>query len=334
MEKPKEKEISLKSTKNELLDAYNELLTKVKDEKSDDRKINKQKADEDKIINSASQNSTEKIIKDLGETKLTISRSLDELGEKLVSEYKKLTDLQNAINIEKSYLDEIYQIKIEADSLAALLGAQKEKKIEFENEIEKKKLDFEEEMIQKRLQWKTEQDAFEAARKERDSQLKKERIREEEEYNYNQLLTRKKDNDEYNEKKITLEKNFNEREAAIAQREKEYLELNVKVETFVTELQKAQEDVKNAVTAELETKHKFQADLLNKELDGERKLNKQIITSLENKIKEQEIQIKKLSERADDSISQVHSIAMKAVEGSQKGFTGSNSDKSPDVSKS
>lgn len=318
------KEVSIKSTKNELLEAYNEALEKIKELKSTDRKVEKKKEEEKKIIESAIEQSPETIIKSLGEIKLGTVKAIDGIGETLIAEHRKLTELQQAIDIEKKYLEEIFDLKAGADSLSALLQAQKEKKESFEQEIEAK-----------RIQWKQEQENYEFQKKERDAQIKKEREREQEEYNYNLKLQRKKDADQYAAQKLELEKELAnkkaavekelaEREALVTAREKEFAELKAKVEAFPVELDKGIKETEKSVTEKIELKYKHQAELAAKEIEGERKLNKQMIASFESKIKEQEDLIRQLTQKANDAGIQVQNIAIKAIEGAspQRSFSG------------
>jgi hypothetical protein len=320
------KEISTKSPKNEILAAYNELLAKVKEQKTTDRKTEKLKDEEAKIVGTATQNTAENIVKALGNVKLESVKMLDQLGERLFAELKKLTDLQQAIDIESNRLDEIFEIKVTTDSLAALLLAQKEKKAAFEMEMEEKKKLYEEEMNQKKLLWKQEQESYDLQKKEREVQVKKERQREEEEYNYAQQLKRKKDNDLYEARKAELEKELTVREAALATREKELVDLKARVEAFPSELEKAIKETERSVKEKLEFNYKHQAELASKDIESERKLTKQMITSFETKIKEQEDLIHQLTHKASEAVSQVQSIAIKAIEGAsaQRVFSGSH----------
>ncbi len=340
------KEVSLRSSKNEILDAYNELLAKIKEQKIADRKVEKKKEDEEKIVESAIQSSDEKILKGLTDVKLEIVKQVDSIGEQLMNEHKKLTELQQAIEIEKKYLDEIYEIKINVDSLSALLAAQKEKKAAVEIEMQEKREQFDEEMIEKKLQWRQEQDNYELQKKERDAQSKKDRQREEEEYNYNVQLKRKKDADIYDaqktalekeltEKKAAVEKELAERETAITSKEKEFAELKAKVDTFPVELERVKKETEKLVTERIEFTYKHDVELSAKEIDGDRKLNKQIIVSLEAKIKEQEELIKQLTLKTNEAGLQVQAIAIKAIEvaSSQRAYI-STHEKTSESSKS
>lgn len=329
-----EPEVTLKSTKTEILDAYNALLKKTKEQKPVDRQIEKEKAEKVQIVETAAQNSEEKIVKGLADLKLGITKALDETEQQLLGEFKRLNGMRQAIGIEKKNLEEIHEIRAEADSLAALLLAQKERKQAFEVEIQQKKSEFETEMMQKRLQWKKEQDEYERIRKEREEEVKKSRQREEEEYSYNLRLQRKKDEDAYaankaaqekelQEKKLILEKAWLERENDLSVRERELLDLRARVEAFPAELEQAVKATEQAVTERLQFTYRYEKAMLAKETEGERKLSQQIIKSLEAKIKEQDELIQQSTQKANEAGMQVQNIAIKAIEGAStwRGFT-------------
>lgn len=317
---------SEKNTKTEILAAYHELLTKFKEQKVQDVKEEKKKSEDLKIVQKAGELSVESIIKNIGSTKLEILNALDELSEKLTQEFRKLSDLKKAIEIETKNLDELYEIKVNTDTLGALLLAQKEKKAAFELDMEKKRAALDEEISQKRSSWKIEQENFENLKKERDLQQKKDRQREEEEYTYNLQLKRKKDSDTYSEskaqlekelleKKSVFEKEYSEREAAILAKENEYAELKSKVDQFPALLEKALKENEEKISERLELTYKHQSELVKKEMESEKKLGQQTITLLQAKIKEQEEQLKQLSIKANEYSTQVQTIAIKAIEG-------------------
>jgi hypothetical protein len=320
------KAISDKNTKTEILDAYNEMVEKLKEQKAMDSKAVKKEAEEKETLKKASLHSDEGIVRSMADLKLEIIKSMDGLGERLIAEYKKLTELEQAIAIESKTIEDIYRIKVEAESLTALLVAQKEKRAAFEAEIEEKGADFDEDMSQKKLLWKKEQEDYEFAKKDRDAQSKKERQREEDDFQYSLQLKRKKDNDAYEEKKAVLEKTLAEKKAAfekessereeyLSSKEKEFEDLQKKVELFSKELEKAVKDTEKTVTERLGFTYKHEAELASKEIEGERKLYQQKVAALELKIKEQDDLIKQLTLKANEAGLQVQSIAIKAIEG-------------------
>jgi hypothetical protein len=323
-------EISEKSTKSQILQAYNDALSKLKEQKQEDRRVERKREDDTKIVKQASENSIDKIVNGISRTKVDIMNALDEVSERLTDEFKKFENLKKAIEIESNYLNDVYEIKVNADSLSALLLAQKDKKAAFESDMESKKETFDSDMFQKRIQWKTEQDNYESQKKERDQQLKKERQYEEEEYNYNLQLKRKKESDAYTEQKLKLEreltdkkesveKELTEREKLVAVRENEFNALKQQAENFPKEIEKAVKETEKSVTERIEFKYRHQSELEKKEMEGERLLNKQMVQSLENKINEQSELIKQLTQKVNESGEKVQTIAIKAIESSSAG---------------
>ncbi|MCX5814037.1 MAG: hypothetical protein NT178_16065 [Proteobacteria bacterium] len=320
------KTLSDKNTKTEILEAYNDLLEKMKEQKAMDVKAIKKEVEEKETVKKASQHSVEGIVQNMADLKLEIIKSMDGLGERLITEYKKLTELQQAIDVETKTIEDIYNIKVEAESLTALIAAQRDKRVAFEAEMEQKKADFDNDITQKRFLWKKEQDDFEFVKKEREAQSKKERQREEEDYLYNLQLKRKKEADAYEgntanlekgltEKKAAFEKEFSEREANLSAREKELADLKIRVESFPKELEEAIKDAEKSVTERLNFTYSHEAELASKEIEGDRKLYQQKIAALESKISEQDDLIKQLTQKANEAGLQVQSIAIKAIEG-------------------
>ena len=102
----------------------------------------------------------------------------------------------------------------------------------------------------------------------------------------------------------------------IISQEKEFMELKSKVDSFSTELDKAVKLTEKSVTEKLLTQYNFEKQLFSKDVESDKKLKEQIITSLELKIKEQEKLIVEFTKKADISGNQVKEIAVKALEGS------------------
>ena len=147
------KEISGKSTKTDILQAYEELLTRIEREKGSGSQNEESSKETEPVSKVLRHYSVDTIIKNLADSKLSVVKSLDSLEEQLIGEHKKLVEIQQVIESEKQKLETVYEIKTNVDSLAALLLAQREKKEEFEAEIKQERKAFEEEMAEKRLQW-------------------------------------------------------------------------------------------------------------------------------------------------------------------------------------
>lgn len=310
-----EKEVSIKNTKNEILQAYDELLKKVQEQKKQDAKGISVQEKKEETVKKASGLSNEAIVKDIAGLKISLNASLEKLEDSLLEEYRKFSEVKEALDNETMRLEEVYQISVNVDSLAALLLAQKEKKVEFETEMEEKKSLFEQEMKVARENWQSEKQKFEELLKEQKAEKEKLRKREEEEYNYNLSVQRKKEENAYQEKKAMLEKEIEIKEKEWQEKEAEFQRLQQEVEKFPKEVEGAVKQAKEDVTKELSSKHKYEVDLSKNETDGEIKLMKQTIQTLESKIKEQTAFIDQLTKKSDHAAEQVKDIAVKAIEG-------------------
>ncbi len=333
---------SLKNTKNEILSAYEELLKKMADKKTDEPKKVQEMQRQETIVKKAEGLSNETIIKGLAGLKVEITSSLDKLGEKFVEEYKKFEELQQAIQTEKKNLEELYQLSASTDSLSVMLLAQKEKKEQFEQETTARKTEldekikvekerFETEMAERKTQWKKEQEIIQEKLKEENEKTVKTRKREEDEYQYALQLARKKETDLYEEKKQKLEKELTEKKAAfekaVAERETnlklaetELAELRLKSAAFPKELEKAVDAAVKAASEKTETVFRFEKELREKEVAGEIKLKEQTIQTLNTKINDLETSLKELSQKAVTAETSVKDIAIKAIEHSSKPY--------------
>lgn len=337
-----ESNVTVKNTKNQILDAYNDLLQKLQVQRTEEPKKVQEQQKKEKLVSSAKSLSNQGIVKGIAELKVNLSSALDQLGDKFVTEYKNFEELQQAINVEKQNLEDLYQLSANTDSLAVMLLAQKEKREQFELEMAERKLELTEkinlekenhetEIQGKRVLWKKEQAEQVLTVKEEAAKTKKEREREGEEYQYNLKINRKKEIDQYEEKKQKLEKEltekktafekeFQERKTKIEEAETELLELRKKNTAFPAEMEKAVNEAVKATTEKLQSAHQFEKELKEIEVEGELKLKDQTIDTLKTKIKEMETSIKEMSQKTITAESSVKDIAIKAIESSSKPY--------------
>jgi hypothetical protein len=322
-----EKKVTPSSTKNEILNAYNQLLGKIQESKHDNPKNEQEIKVRNETVAAAADLSDEKIIGQISSLKLTLNTTLDKIEDDLITEFERLLKIREAIAIEDQRLKDLYQINAGADSLAAILASQKEKKEEFDQETAFRKKEFEEELKTQKLNRDKDLKLWEEKRKEAEELLKKQRSREEEEYNYNLQLARKKDQDQYEQKKAKLEKDLavkketfeneiNTREQTVAVAEKELTELRLKAEKFPSELEKAVQAAIKETTAHLEKEHKYDKQLVLKDHEGEVKLKIQQIESLQARIKDLEVQLKQAYSKAENAENNSKEITIKAIQSS------------------
>ncbi len=322
-----EKKLTPTSTKSEILNAYNDLVKKIQESKQENPKAEQEKKVKETTVENAAKLTDEEIIGAISALKLSLNSKLDKIEDDLTSERQKLARIREAIAVEDQRLKDLYQINAGADSLAAILAAQKEKKEEFELEMASRKSELEEEIKQEKLSRDKETKLLEEKRKEAEDALKKQRTREEEEYKYNLQLVRKKDKDEYEQKKAALEKELIQkmesfesgikvREQTVVAAEKELAELRAKAENFPLELEKAVQTAIKETTAQLEKEYKYERQLLLKDHEGEIKLKSQQIESLMAKIKDLEVQLKQAYGKAESAENNSKEITLKAIQSS------------------
>lgn len=323
-------DISTKNTKNEILDAYHEALQEIKSlKKVGSKQEIKLEQDKQEVIKLASKKNAQEIVTELTHLKMGIVQSLEDLEQQLLREQKKLINLNQSIDFQTKELEELYEIRVNLDTLSALLQAQKQSKETFEKEMLVQRSTFNEDMLQKRSAWKREQDEVMTLWKEQETLQKKSRQREEEEYGYKRNLDRQKDQDQYNnqkqllekelvEKKTIFEKAFAEREANIILNEQELQKLKTQVEGFPKKLQDTIAETEKTITERLKFKHDYEVKLTQKEVEGEKKLHQQMIAALELKIAQQEKQIAALTDKANHAGLQVQEIAVKAIDGAAR----------------
>jgi hypothetical protein len=328
--------ISLTNTKQEMLDAYNELVKKLDEKRAAESKP-EEKIEEKSVKNAvdlADSLSLDGIVKGIGTMKAEIGALLNQLSEKLEREVGKYDTVKKGLDAKEAELREIYEIQKSASSLGALLEAQSLKRVEFEAEMAEKKEALTLEIQSVRAEWEKEKKLHEIEIKERDAVEAKKRERENEEYKY--AMTREqqlaKDQFEaekakYEEEKAKLErelllrkeaaeKEYAEREQAIRQSEEELNELRKKVSLFPKDLETTiSREVKSAVErVQLDSTNR--EELLKKEFEGERNVFTTRVAALEKVVQEQNAQIAKLTQQLEKAYNQVQDIAVKAVEGS------------------
>jgi len=322
------KTVNKTSKKEDIWDAYNELVAKLEEKANEEPKKKQENMQQNEIIKSTTDMNAEKIIKNIAALKSNLSASLDSLEETMLQEFKKLEFIKKSIEIEEAKIKNTFDIQTNAHSLIALVTLQKEQKESFEIEMNELRMNFESEMNSKREQWKHENEDTEKANKDKKSENDKQRKREEEEYQYNLTLNRKKENDAFiekqellekglAEKKATFEKEFVEREVAIKNTENELKELRKKVAGFPDEINAAVTSSEERLTEKLTSAFEFEKQLAAKQIEGDNKLKDQTIQTLKEKIKDIEASVKELTQKAIVAEAGVKDIALKAIESSR-----------------
>ncbi len=321
------KKLSMSSTKQEMMDAYQGALKLLEDKKETELKPEK-KLEEKKTkeaVRIADSLSSEGVVQEISGLKIEIGKVLTQIGDKLEDEVNKFKAIQSAIELREKELQELYEIEKSALTLAALIETQNQKRQQFEAEMAARKEELSQDIQTQRLEWGKEKEEYEGQIKERDLTEKKRREREKEEYDYSfkrqQMLAKDKFEDEKAKlekeiqlKKAQMENELKEREKVIAQKEEELNELRKKVSLFPKELETAVGKAVKETSERLSLEAKNKEELLKKEFTGERNVLTTRIESLEKTAKEQSAQVAGLTQFLEKANQKVQEIAVKALE--------------------
>jgi hypothetical protein len=331
--KPATKKLSATNTKQEMLDAYNELVaqleTKRESDASPEQKVVEKAARQ--VVAVADALTADGIIRDIGGLKAEIGKMLTTLSDRLEQETGRYGAVKQAIAEKEKELAEIYEIQKAASSL---IEAQNQKRDEFEVDMAERKSALFREIEETRQEWQKEKAQRTAEVKEQETVETKKRAREKEEYEYAQLRERQAARDAFEkeqagfaeakerlEREIAVrreqsDREFSAREQAIANQEQELADLRARVAAFPKELEAAVAREGKLVAEKVQSEAKFRLELLQKEFEGARNVFEAKIASLEALVKDQAARMLALGEQVEKSYVQVQAIAVKAVEGS------------------
>ena len=319
-------DITPKSTKAEVLGAYNKLIKEQENLLSRDRLEEKEDSTKIDKVAKATKNDKKDIIHKIADLKIDINSSLDDLSKNLVEEKIKLDEIQEAKKIESGNLEDLYEIKTNAKTLEALLISQKKQKEVFEEEIERRKIELERDIADKKIKWDKEQEDHNIQEKEKIRLLKIEKAREEDEYHYKIKIRDQKDKDDYEQKKIKIERELEQKQKqvnddigrrleAIKGQEEELKELREAKKSYDKDLKDAAETAKSETIKQLEIRYKYESQLKAKDSDATISLLNQTILSLKEKLAEKEKVLESMQKQVGASQSHSQELAKKVVEG-------------------
>lgn len=308
--------ITSKSTKSQILDAYNKAIKKLNEiEASKDAPVSQKESQMKKETFEAA----DKIV------------AMGILNPEITCQYKSL---ELAIEMKKNELKDLYDLEVEANSLTAMINAHKDTQRELEEEAKENKKAIEAEIKALEAGLKAKKEEVENEVAEERERVSKIRQREEEEYQYNLKRKQQLEDDEW-------EDNKKARESVIASREEELVNKGkelVEKEAYIADLEdkvasipdqvasayeegkkegKAKADKSNAFEVRsLETKHKYevqnlqnQIDRLGQDLETEKSKN----NDLQNKLDDAYTQMRELATNTVQSVGGVKILSNDTV---------------------
>lgn len=255
------------------------------------------------------------VVNDVSALGLRVSKALNDVSVQLVAEVERLTRVREAVEIEQRELQRLHKVDIVATALDQLV-----------QDHEARKQAFQEEMAAARAEWESETADHERAAREYEESLRKQRQRENDEFEYRKALERKKAQDKYDEeqrlrdrqnreKQEALEKSWQEREAALKAGEDEIVQLRRDVEAFPGRLAQEVERAVGEVRKQAEQERQQQLLVVTKDAESDRRVAELRIRTLEETAARQADQLAALQRQLDQAKQQVQDIAVKAIEG-------------------
>lgn len=291
------------STKAEIMSAYEELLEQIKNERKDSTALRQELEKKQILLEKAGNAVKAGATLSLQQIRKALNEQLDVVEEGLSEEQQKYETLRQGTAALKQELDNLHQIKAEAESLEALIMANRQAKEKLEKDLEARRLALEADIKETQTKWAREQEGYEY-------DLKLKRRNEQDAYSEKKAKMDK----ELSDKKVEFDKTIAEREQAVAAQEEELKRLRKESETFEPRLQTAVQQAEKAAIERLTREFDYQQKLQIKDLEAELKLRDQMIRSLETKVKEQQEQLAAMSAKTDQAGQQVKDIALKAIE--------------------
>lgn len=278
-------------------------------------------------VAAADELSSDGVVRSIGELKSTIARTLTQLSDRLEEEIGKYSQIRRAIAAKDVELKEIYEIQRTASTLLAMIDTQRRQQEEVQREFEAEKAQLSAEIETTRAEWEKEKRQHDQEVKDRDAAEQKRRQRELEEYKYSfareQQLAADHSTDavgkverELSERKTQLDREWSEREKAMAEREQELADLRARAAGFADELDAAARRAVADASERLQQQHQSAQELLRRELEGEKNVLATKIAALERTTQEQAEQLARLEQQAEKAYAQVQEIAVRAIEGS------------------
>lgn len=306
-----------RKSKAEVQQEFEKIETQVDSEKASvDLKADEAaKIREQEVKETVSEISVESVVQKIGGLGVEISKYLSDVSWRLMTGTNLLTSLREAVTIEKKELEKLHKFDIAKTAIDLLIEEYRQTKESLKKEME-----------EQRAVWVREQEEQENGAREQEEALKKQRTREKEEYEYQKMLERKKEENAYEEAQRTLErknkekqeaveKSWAEREVALKAQEEELARLKKEESGFPARIKvEVDKEVANSLARE-KNQHEQKILLLQKESETEKRVAELRIKSLEETVARQFSQIESLSNRLDEAKKQVQDIAIKAIEG-------------------
>jgi len=319
-----------KNTKTQILDAYNELLTKLNTQanaKHDPAaEVKAKKVSE--TLDGAAKTVSESVEDQIAALQKTMQSVLVNLSGSFADKVKEYSTVEEAIAIKKAELKEVHEIEAEAFSLAALINTKKEISEKFDVEAAEKRAALQADLEEIKSQIAEARASYQKQLVEEKTALAVERKREEEEYEYNFNRSKKQREDALNDQLAQQRKNFqdqkdaeqkeldlvreelDEREEEVSAREEKMDELEAAVAELPAKEAQLKSDIEAAVKAQYSKTAAITENSIKKHYESQELVYKSKLEMLENQLKEANLKNAELAEKLDTAYGKIQDMAI------------------------
>lgn len=319
--------VTPKESKDQILAAFNQLLTERKksESKVETKEQEAEKEKNQQLLETVAGYTIDNIVNGMAALQLDFGSAMDELSQKLETEWGKLDELKQGIATRHEHLQQLRQVRLVADALYILRQENEAKLSILEANTTTEREEITKEMTQTRKVWEKEQQEFEAKIAEARELLARQQEGEEGDYNYETERLRKIEMDEYREQKRLQErelaaanrdkeKAWAAREQFLADNEAEFGDNETKIAGFDDKLAQEYNKAKEEAIKKAEREGKVKADLLEKEWKADQQGYEFKIQSLQETITRQTEQIGEINAQLQATTTQAQNLAMRAFQ--------------------
>ena len=323
------KTVTNRSTKSDILSAYNAAMRELKALKSQKNSApapQKALPPAPSEVAASGELSIADIIARLRGLTTNIGESASALQGELTTEATTLAQLRDQAKAVTTELRALHGLEVTDDTLDELVARYAERREATDLQRKSRQEALDKELSAARAEWKREQELHARKAKETALELEKARKREAQEYGYAMQRAKDQQQDEREQARKRFEQElvelrehkaqeWKDRELQLTKREQEYAELRAKDEAFEGERESAIKKAEQEGMAIARKQTKAQADLRAKEHEGARRVFELKVASLEDTIAKQDAQSAELSRQLEGARKQTTELAVKAIDG-------------------
>lgn len=287
-------------------------------------------------INKANEIMEIKIEDKISDLSKSVSSLLNQISEDIVDQTRNLQTIKDSISIKEAELKELYGIEKQAHTLAGLVNAHQELKLEQEKELVEAKEKATAELTEIQDKIKSAREEYELLVKEQKEQLAQSQKRQDEEYQYDferhkkqaldkledELLVKRKEFDASMEKRNaeldTYKKSLDERDELLAKREKKMNELEAEVAAFPTKLEETKAEVEKKADAEMKRVLAIREAAMKKEVEADKRILEAERDYFKVQLQQANETVNTLQAKLDEAYKRIQEMGIKMVSSSNE----------------